>query len=648
MKKVFLLSLGLLIGMTGFAQRQSIKKDVAKVKAVKETRAYGNDNYTLASAYAPQSQSVVSRDFDPDYDRLIWSYYDLQSNHMVNNRMYELPTGQVGVVMTMSHESSGYNDRGTGYNFFDGESWSDEPDARIESMKTGWPSIAQWGETGEILVAHAPIKCWTREVAGEGEWQFNGILPYSPEGFEFDDDASWPRIATSGDNHNIVHIIADIQHSFSSDSVGHWQVVYRSEDPTDNDAWVCNYSPLADYDENYNIFSADDYAIAANGHTVAILYTGSWDYHTILFKSYDDGLTWEKHIVWENPYAGLDWVNDSASLFGEFYMPMAGDVVIDDYGTCHVALSVWVIDHDELGNSVSIYYGLSVDGVAYWNDGMGQPIQSKDGNPDYALRLWWPDPEDTQYIQRDDDSTKWIGFVPRYQGVDWSNTQLYHGEDYWRRFGGISGTVALSVDQYGNLACAFSSADMLRTDGTANNYYLRNIYVSYRNIDEAYWHPLEDALADGNFLLEESECIFPIAAPRASTPGEFWIGFHADDLIGLSIGTGASQASATENGMYVVKVTAPEGYWSVPETTEAKDVVYEIYPNPATDYVIVKSSMDAAATVTFTNLAGQTVKSYNKNLTTGENSINIDLESGVYFMTVNANGFNKTTKVVVK
>ena len=58
--------------------------------------------------------------------------------------------------------------------------------------------------------------------------------------------------------------------------------------------------------------------------------------------------------------------------------------------------------------------------------------------------------------------------------------------------------------------------------------------------------------------------------------------------------------------------------------------------------------MAANATITFVNLAGQVVKSYNQNLTLGENSVSIDLESGVYFCTINANGFNKTVKVVVK
>ena len=189
---------------------------------------------------------------------------------------------------------------------------------------------------------------------------------------------------------------------------------------------------------------------------------------------------------------------------------------------------------------------------------------------------------------------------------------------------------------------------MHRTDGTASNYYLRSIYVSYRNIDEGYWHQLEECLNSENFLLEESECIYSIAIPNAANSGEYWFGWNADDQIGLFIGNAASQSAASQNETFAIKVTAPEGYASVGETTIAQDVVYEIYPNPATDYVVVKSSMDANATITFTNLAGQTVKSFSQNLAVGENGINIDLESGVYFMTVNANGFNKTTKVVVK
>ena len=140
-----------------------------------------------------------------------------------------------------------------------------------------------------------------------------------------------------------------------------------------------------------------------------------------------------------------------------------------------------------------------------------------------------------------------------------------------------------------------------------------------------------------------------IAVNAVATPvnvNEFWFSCQADDLLGLYWGNEAQQSSASDNIIYAFKVCG-EGM-DINETI-AKDVVYNVYPNPASDYIFVSSSMDADATVTFTNLAGQTVKVVNTNLTTGDNSVSInDLNSGVYFCTVTANGYSHTTKVVVK
>ena len=102
------------------------------------------------------------------------------------------------------------------------------------------------------------------------------------------------------------------------------------------------------------------------------------------------------------------------------------------------------------------------------------------------------------------------------------------------------------------------------------------------------------------------------------------------------------QTVMTDNTIYAVRVA------KIDDVTEVKDVVYNIYPNPASDYICISADAVADATITFVNLAGQTVKTINTNLTIGNNSISIDLASGVYFCTVNANGFSKTTKVVVK
>lgn len=648
MKKVFLLSLGLILGLSAFAQRQVIKNDLNQKVVDSKVVAVGTETTTEASTYAPQeAKSVVVRRYDDMEDgETMWTYYDLQSNGWCSNRMYQVPNGGVGIVATMSLQANtSATDRGTGYNFYDGSDWGDQPEERVEPARTGWPTIARYGATGEVLISHAPTHCYIREVAGEGEWQDKGALPDHPEGYPYDEDLAWPRVATSGENCDIIHVIADIQHAFpnpstpsTNDSIWHHQVYYRSLDG--GQTWEAGYSPLAqDGLEGPHGFTADNYVIAANGHNVAVLYSDDLQNDVVMYKSTDDGATWTQTIIWENPYKGCDWEHDECSIYTDtMYGPSNTAMVIDNNGVVHVAMNTYEYIHSELGTTYTVYSGRAVDGIYYWNDTREAPIQSTDGNPHHALRLWWPSGDGM--VQMEPDSTKWIGFIPFEAGDEWNNDFFYHENDYFYKTRGASAMPALSCDPDGNLACAFSTPDVKRTDG---NHYFRSVYVSYYDAAAGYWIQDEDNLME-DIIFMVQEGIFTISANNTANVGEFWFGYQADDVIGFKWGSDATQAIFTENIIHGVKIVKQLGV----EETEAQDVVYNIYPNPAKDYIVVSSSMDANATITFVNLAGQTVKSFNKNLTTGENSINIDLESGAYFCTISANGFDKTVKVIVK
>ena len=648
MKKVFLLSLSLILGLGAFAQRQVIKNDVRKAEAKATRVAVGNEMTTEASAYAPQASKsvVVNRYSDMDDAETMWTHYDLQSNQYVANRMYQMPNGSVAIAATMSHEANQTaSDRGTGYNFFDGEDWGNQPDARIESFKTGWPSIAQLGENGEILLAHgnSHMQCFIRTTAGEGEWTYVGALPDYPDGYQYTTEyPTWPRIVTCGDNHNIAVAAAVLQHSISSDETDLQTVMWRSENPSDISTWTVSYGPLHETGWDHNQFSADDYCMAANGHNVAILYSGCLTNSSWLFTSTDDGATWTSTRVWENPYEGREFDEEPAwGMEDTLFMPMNGSVVIDNNGIVHVALNTFEMAHtlDNDPGYYSYWYGRAVDGILYWNSTMEAPIQSPDGNPHHAARLWWPVGDG--YVHMEADSTRWIGFIPMYEGIDWSNDMYYmSGTEYISKFYGASGHPALSCDPEGNLACAFSSPCTNRNNGT---YYFRSIYVSYRDAANGYWDQDVDDLMEGVMLMY-SEGTFTMAVSNTVNVNEFWFGYQEDDEIGFYWGSNATQQTATENIIHGIKLIGGDAV----EETEAQDVVYNIYPNPATDYVVVSSAMEANATITFSNLAGQTVKSFNKALILGENMISIDLESGVYFCTINANGFSKTTKVIVK
>jgi hypothetical protein len=668
MKKVLLLSLSLALGFSAFAQQRVAKNDLKSFQmSAKKVAAVGNEKSNPAAAnFAPQTAKsvVVNRYQDAEDGETMWTNYDLQSNSWCSNRMYQLPNGSVGVTATFSHEPNQQaTDRGTGYNFYNAETgeWLEQPEARVESMRTGWPTIAQWKENGEILISHAPMRCWTRETAGQGEWEYRGELPIAPAGFPYSDDASWPRVATSGDNHNIIHVIADIQHSISSDEVEHYQVYLRSEDAEN---WTISYSPLAQDGEEKN-YAADAYNITANGHNVAMVYGDDLQADVVMYKSTDDGQTWTRYVVWDNPYSGFDWATDPQSIMTDtVFGPATLAIAIDNGGTAHVALSTYEYIHDELGNTYTTWSGRAVDGIYHWKDTDG-PIADTEHpeyigtsleehfahpNPHHAMRLWWPIPDEPGYVRMHADSTKWIGYVPLYDGIEWNNDKFYRENDYFYKFrSGQSGMPALSIDPYGNIACAYSAPCSAREDDNGT-YYYRSIYVSYYNVDDGYWHQVVDELSneDINFMFLYSENLFTVAADNVVNPGEFWFGFQSDDQIGLYWGSNATQGSASENTIHAFKVTPEPDMVSVPENYEAQDVVYGIYPNPATDYVVVQSSQDVEANISIVNLVGQTVKQFNKSLKMGENTIGIDLKSGIYFCTISANGFNKTIKFVVK
>ena len=173
MKKVLLLSLSLVLVLGAFAQQRVAKNDIVPLKVSMNKTVVGNEaDRTTASTYVPQTAKsvVINRWDDIEDGEVIETTYDLQSNSWCSNRMYQLPSGAVGVVCTMSKlENQTATDRGTGYNFYDGSDWDEMPEERLEPFKTGWPTICQYKENGEVMISHAPVHCWIRENAGEGE-----------------------------------------------------------------------------------------------------------------------------------------------------------------------------------------------------------------------------------------------------------------------------------------------------------------------------------------------------------------------------------------------------------------------------------------------------------------------------------------------
>jgi hypothetical protein len=78
---------------------------------------------------------------DPNETIIGQTTFDLQTNASVQNRIYQSPNGGISAVWTYSQSNDlDAADRGTGYNY-KGGSWGAMPTERLESKRTGWPSI---------------------------------------------------------------------------------------------------------------------------------------------------------------------------------------------------------------------------------------------------------------------------------------------------------------------------------------------------------------------------------------------------------------------------------------------------------------------------------------------------------------------------
>ena len=656
MKKVFLLSVGLLLGATAFAQNRAdlLPKVDAKKQCVKvavQQDVLGDENSAMKftpTRALPHATEV--RDFGDWIEATtMTTRYDLQSNSSIGNRIAAWGDGSAAIVSTWASDDA-YATRGAGYNYFNGTEFSDEPTARVEPVKSGWPSICAYGDS-EYLASHCDgTHVYKRDVKGTGAWTDLGMVT----------TYTWPRIAATADG--TLHLIAGDQDA--SNTKLNYIKYFRSTDG--GITWTEN-EYIANLEEEYhNGIGADDYVMATNGNTIAIMFS-SMQYDIFYIISHDAGLTWEKNVIATFPYPDYDdeenWASGSpviSSLTDTIYSSdNSHSIAIDNEGTVHVAFGLipWAPAEDQQGY-ISIWTWMG--GIVYWNSNyvndMGTncipPYGSAaiDANhPEWALNgengisstlnydrliaLAWGDGDEID-INPNLNIFGWQSEKNPGTPADWSEYQSNHWG--WYRTYGFATTPAVAVSD-DVVTIMYSQLSDARDDG---NFYYRSAFYHQR-IDGVWNNPNTEVCLSTEFEHMSDE-VYPTFGCSNVVNGHAWFGYSADDIQGLKLDDDQTQNS--DNLIWAIRLAVANN----PGVSEQMEAVYNIYPNPATDHVVVSSAMNTDATIAFTNLAGQTVKTLNRSLTVGENTINIDLESGVYFCTVNANGFNRTVKVVVR
>ncbi len=615
MKKTLLLAIAMMIGVAVMAQFRpaKISKDLATKAMPAPVKVDGsevavNQGNPFVNTKATLEEIIGN------------SRYDMQSNGSMMQRLYLWPDGSLAGTWTKGNADPSYSDRGTGYNYSDGSAWGPQPSARVETVRTGWPNHAPWMGNGEAIISHqsgtTPLVLNTRAVKGTGSW--TQTLISAPAGAS---GLLWPRMVTSGNNHQYMHIITMAAPTANGGTIYQGQdgalLYYRSLDG--GTTWDKAGVILPGMDASlYLGYGGDDYAfIAPHGDTIAFLVGGGWT-DTFLMYSYDNGDTWTKKIIVPN-YYGLVPHTVATPAFISTDGTIAG--AMDKNGVFHVAAGRMRVACD--GSGGTQYYP-GTDGIVYWNS--TQP------------------PIDTA-ILTDIDLCFEAGILLGYVAANQSGDTIVDFPAYGTA---LSSFPQVIVDDWNNVYCLWSSLTVGNPSPDPYNY--RHIWGRVWNNNKGDWEEMLD-FNDGVLYMFQ-EYVYPAVAPAIKNDAIQMV-YQTSSQPGSNIKDTAIPIHDVNIEYREVSLSAfyPVG---IDNTSVKRNPVGKTYPNPVKSSASFNVNLEKASTVTIDviNVMGQRVMSMDKGtMNAGTSKFTIDasqLTSGIYFVTVKINGESYTQKMIVE
>ena len=612
MKKLTLISLSLAFVMTGFAQNRvkiteewknfAVKRDLPGTRSKKAMNKAPLNGYH----YWPPEEEVIGE-----------THYDLQSHASMQNRIFVYGDGTIGAVFTYGMEWPNFiNDRGTGYNYFDGNSWGSYPTERIESDRTGWPAYVAWGESGEINCSHYSGAAITglafskRATKGTGAWDMFDF--HSPEPLA---EYVWPRMTTGGIDHSVIHVIA-LTMPLANGGVlyqGLDGALLYSRSSDGGNSWVPEHLLMEKLSSNYYVgFSRDTYEIQAQGGKVAILYGNAWQ-DLGLLKSTDGGDTWTQTIIWEHPYPF--W--QSGQVTDTFYCADGSHALaFDQSGIVHVVFGINRAYADE----VQTHWYPLVGGVGYWNE--NRPLFSN------ALNALNP------YLEPGSE------LVEDYSLIGWE--QDINNNGVWDIIGqpgiyylGSSSMPQILIDEMNQIFVVYSSVTETYNSGDQD---YRHLWCRYSPNGD-WWSPFFDMTDSLIHIFDE--CVFPSIASNSND--YFYLIYQTDNLPGINSLFGP-WGWWHENFIRFNKVLKEDVQVGITENriNKSNDLVLQNYSNPMNERttILYVLGMDSKVVLKVFNGFGQELFTL-VDLYQPAGSYKVDFErgnlsSGIYYYTLEA------------
>ena len=553
------------------------------------------------------------------------TFYDLQSNKLLQNRIHAYPDGTIGAVWTRGMQATSFPDRGTGYNYYDGSSWGTEPQERLESIRAGWPSYTPLGEGGELVASHdfgaSEIYLLSRETKGTGDWN-EWVFSYSSG----PPSLSWPRVMTSGENRDIVHLLANSVDEYE----GQTSATVYSRSVDGGMTWETENELLDGMDsDSYTEIAADEYVWAEpNGGAIAFLVASAW-HDLFMMKSLDEGETWEKTVIWEHPYPFFEWEVTITDTF--FCVDNSASIALDSEGNAHVVFGINRALHAEPGTSYFLFP--YVDGIGYWNEDM-EPFS----NNLNALAPPGLGYEDSEMIE----DLNYIGWTQDYDG----DGEITFVDDimYYREMG-LSTMPTIAID---------NEEDLIYVAWASTTETFDNIDYNFKKIwSRAKWPGLSWSWFD--HLTEDiihifDETIYPVLSP-VGYGFQFDLIMNADGSPGTALD---EDHDYIENRVTHLKVEPPAIGIEEENKLIPQPEIVNVYPNPALNKVWIKVDLPGTVDVEFivSDMTGRVIKKTEVGkISGGQRTFELDLDfksSGFLLLTMKADGYESSARLIKK
>lgn len=607
MKKIYLIfsllvSVSLVYGQYGLdliGKNSPLNKAVKVTKHEKELTTFNAVPNLTPVKTNPAFEGVTRAGKEVEIGK---STYDLQSNSSMQNRLINHGDGTLSASWTMATDQD-WTDRGSGYNYFDGTAWGPTPTSRLEQIRrTGWPSLNRLADGTDVVLSHfspPPYDGNLLRKQADGTWTEKNLGTLTePIG------VLWPRSTVGGPDRNTFHAIAlttpvALDGAIHKGMDGHI-LYYRSLDGGETFDKIDVVLPGAD-STNYLTLGGDNYAIHANGNTVAVLVMGGWG-DTKVIKSEDNGETWTEHIVNEFPlpepydivagYDKTEWPNDTFDTSDG-----AGNVLVDGNGKVHVVYSAVTVFDDAFGNTESFFFPAD-NSINYWNEDMG------DGNKIIIGGY---------FDENGNDS------------IDIAN-------DAYGNYGqGLASYPSMGMDASGNIFVVYSAVTESYSNPDANPglQHFRRLYVQGSTDGGTTWNDpvgiINPDFAD-DFFYQYFEAVFPSMANLVDD--HLHIVYQLDFEPGLALN--GDMDAVSDNFIQYTKIPVDYalGLSSTKEVITPEQIKFSITPNPASEAVFLNFELEEAGKVNMElfNPIGQKVADFGTaNYPTGSFSKEISL-----------------------